>query len=151
MIQFYYHKFETLVSFAKVWAIAFVSIYLQPIAELLFMPIAAILQNFAGAEILNMLETYWHFFTALVVGVVAIASFVKIRKETKKTILETKKVELETKLKEKELQNYDMDHKFDELRMDIMFAEERLAAYRNAEEKLKKLSIEEFTELVNKL
>ncbi len=149
MLHIYYHKFETLISFTKVWLFAVVSVYIQPISDFLFIPIFMLLQNIIGADLLSTFERYWHVITAIAVGFVAFASYIKTRRETKKAEMETKKIDLETKLKEKELINYDLDHKFEELRMDIMFAEEKLAKYRNAEEKLKKMTVEDFEKLVN--
>jgi hypothetical protein len=94
-------------------------------------------------DFVQYFEQFWHILAVVGGAVMIYYTIYKIRRETIKT-------NKEIILKDKEILNYEMSHKFDELRLDIMFAEEKLAAYRNADEKLKNMSIDEFVELVNK-
>lgn len=139
----YYKKFDIAINTFIVWGIAVLNDYIKPFAQLLFIPFELFLLQMFNLDFVQYFEQFWHILAVVGGAVMIYYTIYKIRRETIKT-------NKEIILKDKEILNYEMSHKFDELRLDIMFAEEKLAAYRNADEKLKNMSIDEFVELVNK-
>lgn len=143
VVTTYYKKFDIAINTFIVWGLAVLNDYMKPFAQLLFIPFELFLLQMFNLDFVQYFEQFWHILAVVGGAVMIYYTIYKIRRETIKT-------NKEIILKDKEILDYEMSHKFDELRLDIMFAEEKLAAYRNADEKLKNMSIDEFVELVNK-